>query len=159
LDPAASIDKLKEWFPEVTVLPGDQLAASVKQIEEATVAERQKNPDSPLHSVLESERRKSRTFGPAYAFRLPLPEGGTLRGNARRYNVTFLFDDPLSESLRQRLIAFLQSFGVGWIKASTDDQRQSEILYDLRGTPEVANGSSANGLPAGVTDAQPAEAP
>jgi hypothetical protein len=156
LDPEATLTRLKQCFPETVVIPGDQLAASVKQIEEWTAAERQQNPESPYHRVLASERRKAQTFGPAHAFRLPLAGEGPIRGHARKYEVTFLFDQPISEATRQRLITFLHSFGVGRIEASTDDARQSEILHDMSGPADSSKGLTES---LAVSGSRPAEAP
>jgi hypothetical protein len=133
LNPDQVSEHLKSAFPELEMLPGDQLATSVARIEKATAAERARDPASPLHRVLESERRKAQTFGPAYAFQSRGGPPPNLSARVRRYDITFLYDAPLEAALRQRVLAFLLSFGVGRIEESVPDARQTLTLYDLPG--------------------------
>jgi hypothetical protein len=145
LNPGEVVERLKNAFPEVAFLPGDQLGASVARIEEATADERALNPASPLHHVLESERRKARMFGPAYMFRVPNDEPRHLWGRVRRYDITFLYDTPLDEVMQRRIVAFLQSFGAGWIEQYLPDTRQPVLLHDLNGNgigPDTPSPSS-----------------
>lgn len=118
-DPDAVIQRVKEAFPDTTVLPGDQLALGVERAEALGAADH----------VIETLRRNRKAQGPAYAFETPIPGGGLIRGRARRYDVTFLYDAPLPEELRTRLIEFLRSLGVGKLEASTAT-KQIEILFD-----------------------------
>jgi hypothetical protein len=122
LDPGTVVQRVEEEFPETTVLPGDQLARSAERAQALGAADQ----------VVDTLRRNSTLYGPAYAFEIPIREGEVLRGRARRHDVTFLFDKPLPEELRQRLLAFLRSFGVGKIEASTET-RGMEVLFDLGG--------------------------
>jgi hypothetical protein len=154
LDPAAVIQKLQKSFPEATLVPGDQLALRAERAEAFLGNELRANPEGPGRTVVETLRRNAREFGPAYAFEIPLACGQKIRGTARRFDVTFLLDQPFPDDVRQRLLAFLQSFGVGWIEASVPGRRQSEILADMRGVP-----SGGDGPPAGVSAAQPSETP
>lgn len=154
LDPGAVIPRLRAAFPEAEVLPGDQLAAEARRAEAFLAKELQANPNSPARWILESLRRKAQTYGPAYAFRISTEGGKVIKGNARRFNVTFLFDEPLPEDLRQRLIDFLTSFGVGKVKASTNDKRQSEVLCDMPG-----DACSDNGLPPSAAVVRPGGQP
>jgi hypothetical protein len=133
LNPKQAVERLKHAFPEVEFQPGDQLELSVARLEQATAEERARNPASPLHNVLASERRKAQTFGPAYAFQFPDDAPRHLRGRVRPFDIAFLYDTPLDKAIQKRILAFLLSFGVGWIKQSVADSRQSEILHDLPG--------------------------
>src|SRR5207302_6867209 len=100
-DAAAVVEKARQTFPGVHVLPGDQLALA---------AERAAAMDAADH-VVRTLRRNQEDYGPAYAFEIGIEGPGTIQGRARRYDVTFLFADPLAEEWRQRLLAFLQGLG------------------------------------------------
>jgi hypothetical protein len=102
-DPATTVDQLRAAFPEIRLLPGDQLALSADRAEAGGF------PDLIVRTL----RRNQQEYGPAYAFEIDLPEQRKIRGNARRYDVTFLFDDSLDEDWRQRLSDFLHSLGGG----------------------------------------------
>jgi hypothetical protein len=132
-DAANVIQRVKAYFPEATVLPGDQLAAEASRAETFLADELRANPDGPARVVVESLRRKAAAYGPAFAFRIPAPKGGVIQGLARSVNVQFLFEDGLPAETRNRLIEFLKSLGIGRLQASTDDSRQVETLYDLQG--------------------------
>jgi hypothetical protein len=129
-DPNAAIQKVKTWFPDATVLPGDQLALRAQHAEK--IADQLGAEGSRIVSTL---WRNAKLYGPAYAFRIPLPGGSPIEGLARRVNVQFLFEEPLPQGMRERLLDFLKSFGVGCLTASTNDERQFEILCDMPGTP------------------------
>lgn len=126
-DPDAVIRKVGAHFPEATVAPGDQLALRAQHAESVAP---QLSPEG-ASTVVETLRRNARSYGPACAFTIPLPEGDFVRGLARSVNVQFLFNDPLPEEMRERLVTFLKSLGVGRLEASTNDARQSEVLCDL----------------------------
>lgn len=130
--PEEVIQKLRAAFPEATVLPGDQLALRAQR------AEAKAHLLSPQSAsvIVETLWRNARQLGPAYAFEIPTTAGCRVRGNARRYNVTFLSEGPLSPALHERILAFLKSLGAGWIRASTNDERQSELLLDLKESPD-----------------------
>lgn len=132
-DPAKVVQKMRTYFPEATSLPGDQAVAEAERAEAFFARELQADPEGPARKVVESLRRKARRYGPSCAFSIPLEDGRHIRGCARSVGVTFLSDGPLGEPIRDRLLEFLKSLGVGWIEASTSDRRQAEILYDLRG--------------------------
>ena len=57
----------------------------------------------------------------ACAFEIGIDGPGTIQGRVRRYDVTFLFADPLAEEWRQRLLAFLQGLGGGRIEEAQDN--------------------------------------
>jgi hypothetical protein len=133
LDPELVIRALRAYFPEAEVLPGDQLAAEADRAE-AFLADRfRANPEAPARRVVASLRRKAETYGPAYAFRIARPGGSPIRGTARRYDLIFLFDEPLSPEFRQRVLTFLKSFGVGRLEDATSEKPQSEVLCDMPG--------------------------
>jgi hypothetical protein len=132
-DPDLVIRKVQEAFPETVVSPGDQLVLAAERAEAGGAA----------RSVVETLRRTAQAHGPAYAFTIPIP-GGSLQGRARRYDVAFLFDEPLPEEWRSRLIEFLTSLGVGKLEASTT-ARQVEVLSDLG--KEWRNGPASEGKP------------
>lgn len=141
-DPAAVIEKVKGSFPEAILLPGDQLAKRAEHAE--SVAGRLGLDTAPI--IVETLRRNARAYGPAYAFQIPQPGGKPpIQGLARSVNVQFLFEEPLPEETRNRLIAFLRSLGVGRLEASREGERQSEVLDDLRGESDCV--SSRPGVP------------
>jgi hypothetical protein len=117
LDPDQVIQKVTESFPEARVVPGDQLTLSA---ERATA-------EGAADHVVATLRHNAQSYGPAYAFEIPLPDGRSIQGRVRRYDVALLFDEPLPEELRSRFIDWLKSFGVGQVEASTDT-RQIAIL-------------------------------
>jgi hypothetical protein len=119
-DPDRVIQKVKERFPETKVVPGDQLALSAERAAAGGAADQ----------VVATLRRTAQSYGPAYAFEIPIPGGRSIHGRARRYDISLLFDDPLPEELRSRFIEWLKSFGVGKLEASTETS-QTEILCDL----------------------------
>jgi hypothetical protein len=132
-DPCKVIAKAKEWFPEAQFVPGDQATEEVSRVQ-ANFAEALRNaPTGPESKVVASLRRKAESYGPNYAFTIPMSTGQSIRGLARSVEVSFLFEKPLPSETRQRLVAFLTSLGVGFLRASTDDERQTELLSDLHG--------------------------
>lgn len=108
-DPASVLAKAREAFANVQVLPGDQLALSAQRAAAGRAADR----------VVQTLRRNQQEYGPAYAFEIGCEGPETIHGRARRYDVTFLFADPLDEAWRLRLLAFLQSLGPGKIEEAT----------------------------------------
>lgn len=145
-EPGESIRVLGEHFPEALVWPGDQLAAEAYRAEDFLAAELRANPESPARSVVEGLRRKARNYGPAYAFEFPLEYATKLRGHARRYDITFLFEQPIGEDMRQRILAFLKSFNVGKITTATAEQRQPVVLCDMPG-PAAPSAAIPQDLP------------
>ncbi len=131
-DPNKVVRKVKAAFPEARVLPGDQLAAEVRRAEVALAPQLREAPAGPALRVVESLRRKASAYGPAYAFDVPVPGGGTVRGLARSTNVQVLFDDPLPGDIHCRLTEFLMSLGLGRLEASTS-AGQRQIVCDLAG--------------------------
>ena len=132
-DPAKVVRKAKAYFPEATFLPEDQMAAEAQRAEALLAEGLKADPGGPASKVVQSLQRKAISYGPAYAFLIPSKEGKPIRGLARSVNVQFLFDEPPPEETRNRLLGFLRSLGVGRLKASTSESRQSELLDDLRG--------------------------
>jgi len=132
-DPAKVIRKAEAFFPEAVFEPGDFAAAEVQRAETRLAEELRKDPTGPASKVLASLRRKAQSYGPNYVFRIPLEQGGTVDGLVRSVGVQFLYKEPLPEPVRQRLIAFLRSLGVGRLQASVPDRRQSIVLDDLNG--------------------------
>lgn len=108
-DPQLVLEKVRESFADVKVMPGDQLALSAERAAASSAA----------GHVVRTLRRNQEEYGPAYAFQISI-DGGTIQGRARRYDVTFLFADPLPEPWRQRLVAFLQRLGTGTIEHGSD---------------------------------------
>jgi hypothetical protein len=105
-DPKAVVERVRDTFAGVQVLPGDQLALSAERAAASGAAEH----------VVRTLRRNQHEYGPAYAFSIPTEGPTTIQGRARRFDVTFLFPDVLADSWRQRLLAFLQSLGPGRIE-------------------------------------------
>jgi hypothetical protein len=110
-DPASVVDKVREAFASVRVTPGDQLALGADRAAAEGAADQ----------VVRTLRRNQQEYGPAYAFEIGTTEGAAIQGRARRYDVTFLFADPLAPEWRTRLLAFLKSLGQGRIEASAED--------------------------------------
>ncbi len=110
-DAPAVIEKVRQAFPGVRVLAGDPLALA---------AERAAATGAAGH-VVRTLRRNQQEYGPACAFEIDIEGGGTIQGRARRYDVTFLFDESLAEEWRQRLRSFLQGLGAGRIEVAVDN--------------------------------------
>jgi len=102
-DPGLIIEQLRMAFPTVRVLPGDQLALQAQRAEEFGAAD----------LVVRTLRRNQQEYGPAYAFEISADGAQNIRGTARRYDVTFLFDHALSEAWHERLLSFLRTLGAG----------------------------------------------
>jgi hypothetical protein len=117
-DPETVVQRVQDAFPNVELLPGDQLAMSAERAAAAGAADH----------VVRTLRRNQQEYGPAYAFEIPVDSGGAIQGRARRYDVTFLFQEPLAELWRQRLVGFLQSLGPGEIQQAPDVHRATENL-------------------------------
>ena len=130
LDPHQAIRKLQDWFPEAAVLPGDQLARSVEHAEAFFAEELSKVGGGPETRVVESLRRKASRYGPSFAFRIPVDPGKAIQGSARRADITFNYDDPLPDRVRERLVEFLKTFGVGRIERSSQDGKATELIFD-----------------------------
>jgi hypothetical protein len=105
-DASAVVEKARQLFPGLRVLPGDPLALSAERAADMGAADH----------VVRTLRRNQQDYGPACAFEIGIDGGGTIQGRARRYDVTFLFADSLAEEWRQRLTAFLQGLGAGRIE-------------------------------------------
>ena len=105
-DAATVVEKVQQQFPGVRVLPGDPLALAVERAADMGAADH----------VVRTLGRNQQDYGPACAFEIGIEGGKTIEGRARRYDVTFLFADPLAEEWRQRLLAFLQGLGAGRIE-------------------------------------------
>ncbi len=110
-DAAAVVERARETFPGVQVLPGDPLALSAERAEALGAADH----------VVRTLRRNQQEYGPACAFEIGIEGEGTIQGRARRYDVTFLFADSLAKEWRQRLHAFLQGLGAGRIEEGTEN--------------------------------------
>jgi hypothetical protein len=109
-DPEAVVEKVRQTFADVTVLPGDQLALSAERAAASGAADH----------VVRTLRRNQQEYGPALAFTIGIEGPAQIQGRARRYDVTFLFTDPLAEPWRQHLLGFLQSLGPGRIEQAAD---------------------------------------
>lgn len=130
LDPRQAVSKLQDWFPEAAVLPGDQLARSVEHAEAFFTEELSKSVSGPETRVVESLRRKASRYGPSFAFRIPVDSSKSIQGSARRVDITFNYDDPLPDPVRERLVEFLKTFGVGRIERSSQDGKTTELIFD-----------------------------
>ena len=125
--------RMKELFPEGTFPPGDRALAEARRAEALFADELRNDPRSPAQSIVNSLYRKARNYGPAYTFSIPREEGQPITGTVRNVGVTFLFEDPLRDEIRIRLIAFLRSLGFGQLEASKEGQKNFELLADLSG--------------------------
>ena len=110
-DAVAVVEKAREYFPGLRVLPGDPLALSAERAAEMGAADQ----------VVRTLRRNQQDYGPACAFEIGIEGGETIQGRARRYDVTFLFADSLAAEWRQRLLAFLKGLGTGRIEEAVDN--------------------------------------
>ena len=109
-DPAAVIEKARQAFPDVQVMPGDQLALAADRAEAAGAAEH----------VVRTLRRNQQEFGPAFSFEIGIGGGKVIQGRARRYDVTLLFPESLSGEWRQQVSDFLRGLGAGRIEEAAD---------------------------------------
>jgi len=109
-DPTEVVEKARQAFAGVQVLPGDPLALSVERAATLGAADH----------VVRTLRQNQQEYGPARAFEISIDGKDMIQGRARRYDVTFLFADPLAEEWRQRLLEFLQSLGPGRIEEAAD---------------------------------------
>jgi hypothetical protein len=109
-DAAAVVEKARQQFPGLRLLPGDPLALSAERAADMGAADH----------VVRTLRRNQQDYGPACAFEIGIEGEETIQGRARRYDVTFLFADSLAEEWRQRLLAFLQGLGAGRIEEAVD---------------------------------------
>ena len=108
-DPEKVIAKLRVAFPEAEVDPADQAAAEVERVRQ--FAESESDADPHVRStMLRQIQGKARRNGPVYSFGL-----AGVTGTAGRYSVSFLSDTEIELSLRQRIVAFLESLGVGTV--------------------------------------------
>jgi hypothetical protein len=130
LDPHQAIKRLQEWFPEATCLPGDQLTRSVDHAEVLFAGPPGSSMRGAERRVVESLRRKAGLYGPALAFQIPVDAARWIRGSARRVDITFNYDEPLPEALRNRIVEYLKSFGVGRIEQSSEDGTSTELIFD-----------------------------
>jgi hypothetical protein len=105
------VDKARQTFPAVNVLPGDPLALAAERAAALGAADH----------VLRTLRRNQQDYGPSYALTIGIDGGETIQGLARRYDLTFLFPDYLAEKWRQRRLRdFLQGLGAGRIEEAAD---------------------------------------
>ncbi len=132
-DPHRVIAKARAWFPEAVFLPGDKAAEELHHAEAFFAEELRKDPDGPGSNVIASLRRKAYSYGPAFAFRIPVEGGDPVRATARTSGVHFLFQEPLAEPLRERLLGFLRSLGVGRLDTAVEGKRSPHVLGDLNG--------------------------
>jgi len=102
-DVVAVVEKVRQTFPDVKVLSGDPLSLSADRAAAQGAADH----------IVRTLRRNQQDYGPACAFEIGIEDGGTIQGRARRYDVTFLFEDSLEEEWYRRLFAFLQCLGSG----------------------------------------------
>jgi hypothetical protein len=130
LDPDQAIRRLQDWFPGATVLPGDQLARSVEHAESFFGGPTGNRVGDAEKRVVESLRRKSILYGPALAFQIPVDSVRAIRGSARCVDITFNFDDPLPDPIRDRVIEHLKTFGAGRIEHSSADGKTTELIFD-----------------------------
>jgi hypothetical protein len=132
-DPQKVIVKARAWFPEADFLPGDKAAEEVHRAETLFAEELRQNPAGPGSSVIASLRRRAYSFGPAFAFRIPQTGQDPVRATARGSGVHFVFDEPITEVLRDRILGFLRSLGIGRLEAAVVGDRIPHVLADMDG--------------------------
>ena len=104
LDPDEAIVRLQEQFPDAIVLPGDQLALSARRAEHNLD---QTNPAD--RAIIQKLWWDAEHLGPAYAFYIPVGPRSRISGVLKRYQADFVVDTPLTEGMRERIMAFLRS--------------------------------------------------
>lgn len=109
-DAVAVVEQVSQSFPEARILSGDPLSIA---------AERAATLGAADH-VIQTLRQNEQAYGPAREFEINSGDGTTIRGRARRYDVTLLFDEPLADKWRQRLLKFLNSLGPGRIETASE---------------------------------------
>jgi hypothetical protein len=107
-EPAKIIDKVRKSFAGAKIVPADQLAESAEHAAAAGAADH----------VVQTLRRNQQAYGPSFAFEIPLEGGSMIQGRARRFDVTFLFSEPLPQHWHDRLLAFLQDLGHGKLECA-----------------------------------------
>jgi hypothetical protein len=132
-DPEKVLQEARTAFPEARFFPGDQAAQEVQRAE-ARLADqlRAEGPNGAAAKILASLRRKALSYGPSYAFSIPLADGSAIQGLVRSVGVQFTFEPALPTDLRQKLLHFLSSLGVGYLEEGEAGNRV-EILAELPG--------------------------
>jgi len=103
-DPDHAIDKLKCAFPEVEILPADQLAERIIRAENEL-----DSTDPAIQKVIDEMRRDASVSGPAYGFTIPAGDANAIQGVVKRFSVQFGFDCVISNGVRAELIHFIRS--------------------------------------------------
>lgn len=110
-DPEKVAGKLRAAFPEADVDPTDQAAAEVENLRRRIEPFFDTNPS--LKTMLRQMQGKARRNGPVFAFKMP-----GIRGTVGRYSVVFMSEVDVEGSLRERIVAFLESLRLGSVKVS-----------------------------------------
>jgi hypothetical protein len=133
-DPDKVIERVKESFPEAELIPGDQSQAEVQRAEAFLADKLQSEPlGGPASKIVASLKRKADVNGPSYAFRLPIHPGPAIDGLARIVGVQFLFPEPLLPEVRDRLVQFLTSLGVGRLEEAEPGTMDVKVVADFPG--------------------------
>ncbi len=135
-DPSKVIAKARAAFPEATFIPGDQAAAEAQRAEVFLAEELREDPHGPARTVVASLRRKAKSYGPSFAFTIPVAGSKPIRGLARSVAVGFHFQEPLPVPIRERLYGFLKCLGVGFLEVPKEGGKTHDIVADLRGSSD-----------------------
>jgi hypothetical protein len=111
-DPEKVVAKLRLAFPDVDIDPTDQSAAEVERIRQFIESKADSDPNV-RSTMLRQIQGKARRNGPVYSFSL-----AGLTGTAGRYSIAFIAEVEIEPSLRQRIVSFLESLGLGTVTVS-----------------------------------------
>ena len=122
LNPDEHIARLKRYFQEAIVLPGDQLALSARRAEEKLD---RANPAD--QAVIRKLWWDAQHLGPAYTFQIPAGQNGPIKGVIKRYQADFHSDATISEGMRARIKAFLFSLIPAGISTEVCEESDEEV--------------------------------
>jgi hypothetical protein len=107
-DPGKVVGLVKRAFPETVVDPIDYQAARLdRELEHFA-----KIPEPQRTTMIRQARRNAQDNGPTFRFEIPTAVG-PVKGQARRYSVTFDLPDGVSDDLRSRLESLLKGLQLG----------------------------------------------
>ncbi|MGL6073546.1 MAG: hypothetical protein ACRC8S_05210 [Fimbriiglobus sp.] len=99
-DPSVILARMRREFPEIEIDPTDYAWRDYKGF----LAMGLTSEDSALGVAAADARHR----GPLWLFRIPSPDGVSIRGSTERYRVLFHRSQPFPEALRLRLLEFLE---------------------------------------------------
>lgn len=108
-DPSKVMAMVKRAFPETIIDWTDHQEARLKRALEAFA----QIPEPRRESMVRSAWHDAWDNGPTFRFEIPCDGERTIKGQARRYSITFEIPDGVSGDMRDRLKAFLSGLQLG----------------------------------------------